>query len=115
MSNKLAVGVTVGSLGFDNRGAALKLDTVSYDLEASCSLCKAIYVRKRSERTRDSEPTTEPVPPKQGLLNWRPVKLDSPSTPGYHSNRSERTVQTVPKRCSWGYMYGAVIFLEIPK
>ena len=53
---------------------------------------------------RDSEPmaTTEPVPPKQGLLDWRPVKLDSPSKPGYHSNRSERTVQMVPKRCSWG-------------
>ena len=52
--------------------------------------------------TRDSEPTTDPVPPKQGLLDWRLVKLDSPSKPGYHSHRSELTVQMVPKRCSWG-------------
>ena len=51
---------------------------------------------------RDSEPTTEPVPPKQGLLNWRPVKFDSPSKPGCHSNRSEHTVQMAPNRCSWG-------------
>ena len=28
--------------------------------------------------------------------------MDSPSKPGYHSNRSEPTVQMVPKRCSWG-------------
>ena len=52
--------------------------------------------------SRDSEPTTEPVPPKQGLLDYRPVKLDSPSKPGYHSDCSEPMVQIVPKRCSWG-------------
>ena len=52
---------------------------------------------------RDSEPTTDPVPPKQGLLDWRPVKLDSPSKPWYHSNRSERAVLMVPTYCSWDY------------
>ena len=56
----------------------------------------------KQARMRNSEPTTKPVPPKQGLPDCRPVKLDSPSKPGYHSNHSERTVLVVPKRCSWG-------------